>query len=91
MNARRHCSMSGLHLNRKGTNILIENILFYLNKFYSNRLVTKVSEISKIHVYNPLGFMIDNPQSQYCLQSIGEFDRLPPVPKYCSQSIGLFD
>ena len=36
MNARRHCNMSGLHLNWKGTNTLIENILFYLNKFCSN-------------------------------------------------------
>ena len=31
MIARRHCNMSDLHLNWKGTNILIENILFYLN------------------------------------------------------------
>ena len=36
MNARRHCNKSGFHLNWKGTNILIENILFYLNKFCSN-------------------------------------------------------
>ena len=36
MNARRHCNMSDLHLNWKGTNILIEKILFYLNKFCSN-------------------------------------------------------
>ena len=28
VNARRHCSMSGLHLNWKGTNILIEYISF---------------------------------------------------------------
>ena len=43
MNARRHCdmsglhlnccNMSGLHLNWESTNILIENILFYLNKY----------------------------------------------------------
>ena len=36
MNARRHCNMSGLHLNWDGTNILIENVLFYLNRFCSN-------------------------------------------------------
>ena len=36
MNAQRHCNMSGLHLNWKGTNILIKNILLYLNKFCSN-------------------------------------------------------
>ena len=47
MNARKYCNMNGLHLNWKGTNILIENILFYLNKFCSNWLVTKVSENSK--------------------------------------------
>ena len=47
MNVRRHCNMSGLHLNWKGTNILIDNILFYLNKFCSNWLLSKVSENSK--------------------------------------------
>ena len=47
MNARRHCNMSGLHVNWKGANILIENILFYLNKFCSNWLVSKVSENSE--------------------------------------------
>ena len=47
MNARRHCNMSGLHLNWDGTNILIENVLFYLNRFCSIWLVTKVSENSK--------------------------------------------
>ena len=36
MNARRHCNMSELHLNWKGINIIIEKILFYLNKFGSN-------------------------------------------------------
>ena len=36
MNAQRHCNISGLHLNWKGTNILIKNILLYLNKFCSN-------------------------------------------------------
>ena len=36
MNAQRHCNMSSLHMNSKGTIILIENILFHLNKFCSN-------------------------------------------------------
>ena len=36
MNAQRPCNMSGLHLNWKGRNVLIENILFYLNKFSLN-------------------------------------------------------
>ena len=36
MNARRHCNMSGLHLNWGGANILIESILFHSNKFCSN-------------------------------------------------------
>ena len=40
-------NMSDLHLNWEGINILIANILFYLNKFCSNGLVTKVSENSK--------------------------------------------
>ena len=30
MNGRRHCNISGLHLNWKGINILVENISFYL-------------------------------------------------------------
>ena len=63
MNARRHCNMSGLHMNWEGTNILIENILFYLNKFSSNYLVTKVSENSKKSVQFKLISMQNNSNS----------------------------
>ena len=38
--------MNSLHVNCKGTNILIESILFYFNKFCSTLLVSKVSENS---------------------------------------------
>ena len=46
MNVGRHSNISGLHLNWKGINIFIENIVFYVNKFCSNWLVTKLSENS---------------------------------------------
>ena len=33
INPRYHCNQSGIHLNRSGTNRLIENLLFALSKF----------------------------------------------------------
>ena len=39
--ALRLCSLSVLHMNWKGENILIKNILFYLNKFCSNWLLSE--------------------------------------------------
>ena len=47
MTLQHECSISGLHLNWKSSNTLIENISFYLNKFCSNLLISKVSENSK--------------------------------------------
>ena len=33
INPKYHCNQSGIHLNRSGTNRLIENLLFALSKF----------------------------------------------------------
>ena len=46
MTLQHECSISGLHLNWKSSNTLIENISFYLNKVCSNLLVSTVSENS---------------------------------------------